>query len=163
MSERLTPSDEPEIAVVGFFTVRHRLETAGGTRGEFSFPAFRSAALFRTPEGREWAFRRRRWWGGVYELREGNRVRGTARPFGLLRRGMEILYEGRPYKLQPIRSWGLAWRLSDGGDVPLLEIRPKGPFRRGVRIKVLSSVDLPLVAFAYYLVYTLWRQAAAAH
>ena len=162
MSEPLTPADRPEFVVSGLFTTRHRLETAAGVRGVFTFPALRSLGLFHTPEGREWIARRTSWWRGEYELREGETVLATARPRGFLRREVEVTFGDRSYTLQPVRFWGRAWRLCDEAGAPLLEVHPKGVFRREVRLEVMSPVDLPLVVFTYYLAYTRWQEEAAA-
>ncbi len=44
----------------------------------------------------------------------------------------------------------------------LLEIRPRGIFRRGALLTILGTVDAALLVFTYYLVYTRWREDAAA-
>ncbi|HID90070.1 MAG TPA: hypothetical protein EYH27_01950 [Anaerolineales bacterium] len=162
MDERLTPSDGPKFVVSGLFTTYHRLETAAGMRGTFTFPAFRSFGLFRTPEGREWTARRTSWWRGEYELREGETVLATARPRGLLRREVEVTFGNRSYTLQPVRFWGRVWRLCDEAGTPVLEVHPKGVLRREVRLEVMSPMDLPLAVFTYYLVYARWQEEAAA-
>ena len=44
----------------------------------------------------------------------------------------------------------------------LLEIRPRGVFRRGASLAAMVPVDVGLLVFAYYLVHTRWREDATA-
>jgi len=162
MGEKVEGLQEIEVVVSGVFHSRHRLETAAGELGTFSFPAFRGGGVFRTPEGREWSVQRTGWWRPTYELRDGEALVATAHPRGAFRREVAVEYAGRTYVLRPLGFWARVWCLLDEADVPLLEIHPRGVFRRGACLKVLEPVDLPLTVFVYYLVYARWQEEATA-
>jgi hypothetical protein len=156
-------ANEIEVTVSGFFTTYHRLETAAGTLGEFTFPALRMRAFFRAADGRELLARRVSVWRGRHELQEGDLVLATAEPAGFLRRAMTVRFGGREYALRPDFG-GRRWRLADAAGATLLEIRPRGAFRRGAYLTVQGEVDADLLAFAYYLVVRRWKkQRAVAH
>ena len=95
-------------------------------------------------------------------MREGGVALGTARPQGFWRRAMDVRYGNREYVLQPAGFWAQSWRLVDALDHTLLEIRPRGVFRRGAFMTALAAIDADLLVFAYYLVWMRWQEQSAA-
>lgn len=153
--------DEIEVVVRGVFTTHHRLQSHLGTLGEFAFPAFRSAGLYHTPDGRTLSVGRTSWWRGRYELREGDAVLATASTRGLLRTEIVIQFAAQEYTLQQVGFWNRVWRLVDPLGTPLLEIRPRGVLRRGACLTVQGPLEGDLLAFAYYLVRVRWEEETA--
>ena len=144
----------------GISTTHHRLQTAAGTLGEFTFPALRTSGIFRAADGRELTVRCTNWWRGRHELRAGEIVLGTARPVlgtarlrSAFRREIVIQFGGWEYALKPIGSKTRHWHLTDETGATLLEIRPRGVFRRGAYLTIQHSMDADLLIFAYYLVH----------
>ena len=162
MARQVWPTDEVEVVVSGAFTTDHHLRTETRTLGELTLPAFRTGGVFRAGDGRELTVHRTSWWRGWHELREGETVLGTARPHGFWRRQMAVQFEGRGYVLRPAGFWTRSYHLVDAVERTLLEIRPRGGFRRGAYLAATVPVDVGLLVFAYYLVHTRWQEAAAA-
>jgi hypothetical protein len=154
-------TDEIEVEVWGLFTTHHRMQTAAGVLGEFTFPAFSMAGAFRSADGRELVVQRTSWWRGWHELREGEIVLGTARPRSFWRRTMSVGLRGLMYELAPAGFWSRGWHLIDGAGTMLLEIQPRGFFRRGAYLTIRGPVDADLLVFAYYLVNVRWQEQAA--
>jgi hypothetical protein len=161
MAQDVWEANEIEVTVSGAFTTHHRLETAAGSLGEFTFPTFRMHAVFRTADGRELLAQRVVWWRGQHELREGSVVLATARPSSFWSRALTIGFGGREYALWS-DFWARRWRLANAAGTVLLEVRPRGVFRRGVCLTVRGAVDADLLAFAYYLVHVRWEEQHAA-
>ncbi|MGD8967231.1 MAG: hypothetical protein PVI07_06960 [Anaerolineae bacterium] len=159
-------ADEVEVTVSGVFTTHHLLRTAAGTLGESTVPALRKRAVIRTAEGRELVMEQTSWWRGTYELREGGTVLGTARPLGVFRREDVVRFGDRDYRLRAAGFWGRIWHLvGDGPEAQgqmLVEVHPRGVFRRGAILRILSPVDANLLAFTYHLVNARWQEQAAA-
>jgi hypothetical protein len=150
-------ANEIEVAVSGFFTTHHRLETAAGSLGEFTFSAFRMHAVFCAADGREMVARQVAWWRSQHELLEGDAVLATARPPSFWSRALSVGFGGQEYALKS-DFWGRRWRLTDEAGTALLEIRPRGVFRRGAYLTVQDAVDADLLAFTYYLVHVRWEE-----
>jgi hypothetical protein len=146
-------TDKIEVVVSGISTTHHRLQTAAGALGEFTFPALRTSGIFRAADGRELAVRRTNWWRGRHELREGEIVLGTARLRSAFRREIVIRFGGWEYALKPSGLQTRHWHLTDETGATLLEIRPRGVFRRGAYLTIQHSMDADLLIFAYYLVH----------
>ena len=169
MAQDILETNEIEVAVSGFFTTHHRLQTAAGALGEFTFPAFRMHARFRAADGRELLARHVSLWRDRHELWDGNTRLATARPPHFWSRAFIIQFGGREYTLRPVGFWEHCWRLADEAGMMLLEMRPRGAFRRGAFLTVHGEIDADLLAFAYYLVHTRWEEqhatagAAGAH
>ena len=162
MARQIWPPEEIEAIVAGAFTTHHLLWLEAGTLGELTLPAFRSTGVFRAADGREWAVRRTSWWRGQHEMRERGVLLGTAWPRGFFRREIVIRFGAGEYLLQPTGVWSRGWRLTDALERTLLEVRPRGVFRRGAYLTVVVPVDVPLLVFAYYLVHTRWQEDSAA-
>ena len=162
MARQIGPYEEIEALVSGAFTTHHQLWTETGTLGELTLPAFRATGVFRAADGREWAVRRTSWWRGQHEMRERGVLLGTAWPRGFFRREIALRFGAGEYLLRSTSFWGRSWCLADAVDGTLLEIRPRGVFRRGAYLSVLVPVDVPLLVFAYYLVHTRWQEESAA-
>jgi hypothetical protein len=162
MAREVWPTGEIEVGVSGAFTTRHHLRTETGTLGELTLPAFRTGGVFRAGDGRELTVHRTSWWRGWHELREDETLLGTARPRGFWRRQMVVHLGVQEYVLQPAGFWTRSYSLVDAVGRTLLEIRPRGVFRRGAYLAVMAPVDVDLLIFAYYLVHTRWQEDAAA-
>ena len=105
--------DEMEVTVSDFFTTHHRFATETGIRGEFTFPALASHAVFRTSGGRELLMQKVHWLGSAHELVDGQVVRGTADKPSLLSRDIIIDFYGRQYLLAPEGVLSQGWYLDD--------------------------------------------------
>ena len=162
MGQELWATDEIEVDVSGVFTAHHFLQTAAKTLGELTLPAFRSGGVFRAADGRELVVERTSWWRGRYQLREDGDVLATARPCGFWQRTMNIGFRGLMYQLVPAGFWSRGWHLLDGTGTMMLEIQPRGTFRRGAYVAIRGPVDADLLVFAYYLVNVRWQEHAAA-
>lgn len=171
MAQDVWETNEVVVTTSGCFTTHHRLETAAGTLGEFTFPAFRMHAVFRAADGRTLLARHASLWRDRHELREGESkewrtlpLLATARAPRFWSRAFVIQFGGREYTLKAADFWEWRWRLTDEAGMVLLEMRSRGAFRRRVYIAVYGEIDADLLAFAYYLVHTRHeeRHAAAA-
>jgi len=162
MERGVWTSGEIEVAVSGFFTTHHRMQTAAGVWGEFTLLAFSRSGVFRATGGRELVVERTSWWRGWHELREDGIVLGTARPRGFWRRTMSVGFRGRMYELEPASFWSRGWRLIDEAGMMILEIQPRGFFSRGAYLTIMGPVDADLLVFTYYLVNVRWQEQAAA-
>jgi hypothetical protein len=185
-------ADEIEAIVSGVFTTHHVLRAPAGILGELTLPAARMRGVFRGADGRELVIERTSWWRGTYELREDGTVLGTARPRGFFRRefilvlgsdplgdeppggesldneslgneplGSKLLVT-EPYTLRAAGFWGRIWHLIDRAGEMVVEVRPRGPFRRGATLRIFKPVDVGLLAFAYRLVTARWQEQTAA-
>ena len=162
MTRGVWPVGEIEVTVSGAFTTHHRFWTEAGTLGEMTLPALRRCGVFDVADGRELAVCRTSWWGRSHEMREGGVALCTARLQGFWRRAMDVRYRNREYVLQPAGFWTQSWHLVDALDHKLLEIRPRGVFRRGAFMTALAAIDADLLVFAYYLVWMRWQEQSAA-
>ena len=151
-----------EVDVTGFFTTHHHLEAGWGELAELTFPAFSQSATYQTVDGRQVNMQKTHWLGTAYETVDGGVVRGTADRPGLFRRDMAVQFDGRDYWLEPEGLLKQGWFLLDVERQVLLEIQPRGVFRQGAYITVHSSIELDLIAFAYYLVHMRQQEDAAA-
>lgn len=153
--------DEVEVGISGFFTTHHTFQTSRGVLGEMTFPAFGQQGNYRTFDGRELSMLKTHWLGRSHELLDGKVVRGRADPTGLLRRDLNLSFDGQSYSLVPEGILKQGWLLVDAQGQTILEIQPRGVFRQGAYLTVRASLDADLMAFAYYLYYTLQQEAAA--
>lgn len=151
-----------EVNVTGFFTTHHYLQAEWGDLGEMTFPAFSQSASYDALDGRKVTMQKRHWLGTAYEMVEGDIVRGEADRPGLFRRDISVRFDGRDYSLEPEGLLKLGWFLLDAGRNVVLEIQPRGVFKEGAYLILHSSIELDLVAFAYYLVKMRKQEEAAA-
>ncbi len=155
-------TDEIEAVVSGFFSTHHCLQTAAGIMGELSLSPTRTNGVFRFADGRELVMKRPSWWKRQYELWENGVLSGSSHPRSLFRREIVVQFGGKEFALRPAGFWTRRWHLIDDAGRALLEIRPRGVFRRGAFLTILDAVDVALLIFGYYLVYARWREEAAA-
>ena len=106
--------------------------------------------------------RRSHWWRRNYELRADDAVVALARGRGFWRTDLDLEFGGEVYRLEPADRWGGKWHLLDPAGTVLLEIRRRGVFRPGLVMDILGPVEGELMAFAVYLILTIWREHAAA-
>ena len=151
-----------EVDVAGFFTTHHHLEAGWGELAELTFPAFSQSATYQTVDGRRVTMQKTHWLGTAYEIVDGGVVRGSADRPGLFRRDIAVQFDGRDYWLEPEGFLKQGWFLLDAERQVLLEIQPRGVFRQGAYIIVHSSLEVDLMAFAYYLVQMRQQEDAAA-
>ncbi len=151
-----------EVEVTGFFTTHHSLQAQWGDLGEMTFPAFSQSATYEALDGRKVVMQKRHWLGTAYEMVDGDFVRGEADRPGLFRRDIAVRFDGQDYSLEPEGILKQGWFLLDAGRNILLEIQPRGVFKQGAHLVLHSSIELDLVAFAYYLVHMRKQEDAAA-
>ncbi len=162
MAEKTLTTDQVQVTVSGFFTTHHFLETVMEELGELTLPASGKRGVFRSDDGSEFTVERTSWWRGWHELRENEIVLGTARPQSFWRRTLDVGYRGATYELISAGFWSRGWLLVDKVGTVLLDIQPRGVFRRGAYITILEPVNVDLLVFAYYLVNARWQEHAAA-
>lgn len=80
MTQAVWETNEIVVTTSGCFTAHHRLETAAGTLGEFTFPVFRTHAVFCAADGRRLLARHASLWRDRHELREGDSREGAPCP-----------------------------------------------------------------------------------
>jgi hypothetical protein len=102
------------------------------------------------------------WWRGWHELREDGIVLGTARPLGFWRQKMSVGFRGEMYELVPASFWARSWLLTDGTERELIDVQPRGVFRRGAYLTILAPIHTDLLVFVYYLVNVRWQEQSAA-
>jgi hypothetical protein len=155
-------ADQIEVIPSGFFSLRYDFQSPVGRLGVLTLSAFRTKSRFRDADGQEWRMRRSHWWRRNYELRADDAVVATAQGRGIRQVALDLDFQGQPYRLEPTDWWGGKWRLLDPAGMVLLEIRRRGVFRPGLVLDVLGPVAGELMAFAVYLILTIWRERAAA-
>jgi hypothetical protein len=161
MSQEVRKPNQIEVDVRGVFTTHHQFGTEEGTLGELTLPAFGQQGVFGSADGRELVIRKAGILSNSYELLEGNQVRGTAHPRALFSRGITIQLDALDYILQPEGVFSRGWYLVDADGTTLLEIRPRGVLRQGAYLTSRDRINVDLLVFAYYLVYTRQQEEAA--
>lgn len=151
-----------EVNVTGFFTTHHYLQAEWGDMGELTFQAFGQGATYHALDGRRVIMRKRHWLGSAHEMIDGDLVRGEGDRPGLLRRDIAVQFDGQEYSLEPEGLLKQGWFLLDADRNVLMEIQPRGVFKQGAYLDLRSSIELDLVAFAYYLVHMRKQEDAAA-
>lgn len=102
------------------------------------------------------------WLGSAHELIDGEVVRGTADRQSLFSGEMAISYGGREYLLAPAGFLSQDWYLTDDEGRRLVELQPRGILGQGFFLMTAGSVDVELLAFAYYLVHVRRQEDTAA-
>ncbi len=162
MAPDVLRADQIEVIPSGFFSLRYEFRSPMGVLGVLNLFAFRTGGRFQDADGQEWRMRRSHWWRWNYELRAGDTVVATAQRRGFWRTNLDLEFGGHPYLLEPADRWGGKWRLLGPAGTALLEIRRRGVLRPGLVLDVLGPVAGELMAFAVYLILTVWREHAAA-
>ncbi len=162
MAPDVLRADQIEVIPSGFFSLRYDFRSPMGVLGALTLSAFRTESQFRDADGQEWRMRRSHWWRREYELRADDEVVAVARGRGFWQTDLDLEFRGEVYRLEPADRWGGKWRLLDPAGMVLLEIRRRGVFRPGLVLDVLGPVAGELLAFAVYLILTIWREHAAA-
>lgn len=150
-----------EVNVTGFFTTHHYLQAEWGDVGELTFRAFGQGAIYHALDGRKLVMQKRHWLGHAHEMVDGNIVRGTGDRPGLFRMDIAVQFDGQEYSLEPEGILKQGWLLLDADRRLLMEIQPRGVFKQGAYLNLESSIELDLVAFAYYLVHMRKQEDAA--
>lgn len=161
VSERAAVANLVTAETSGFFTRHHRLLADGQHVGELVVHWLAARALFTDAEGRQLTMRRTSWWRREHELRDGNRLLATA-VTRALRRNIEIMFDGEGFELRATNFWGSSWQLLDATGEPVLTLKRQ---QLGLRaqIAVQAPAHSDLLAFAYYLLVTRWRDARRRH
>lgn len=162
MASNVRHADQIEVIPSGFFALRYDFRSPMGTLGMLTLSAFRTGGRFQDADGREFRMRRSHWWRRNYELRAGDAVVAAARGRGFRRADLDIEFQGELYLLEQADFWGGKWRLLGPAGTAVLEIRRRGVLRPGLVLDVLAPVAGELMAFAVYLILTVWREHAAA-
>lgn len=155
-------ADQIEVIPSGFLTLRYEFRSPTETLGVLSLSAFRTRGRFRDADGREFQMRRSHWWRRNYELRTDDAVVATAQGQGFRRADLDVEFGGERYLLERADFWGGKWQLLGPAGTAMLEIRRRGVLRPGLVLDVLGPVAVELMAFAVYLILTVWRERAAA-
>jgi hypothetical protein len=153
--------DQIEVEVSGFFTTHHYFETAAGTFGEFTFPAFSQQGIFQTADGRALVMQKTSWLGSAHEVLDDGVVRGTADRRGLLSRDIIVQFDGLEYTLEHEGLFSQGWFLFDAEGNKLLETQPRGIFKQGAHLIIRGVVGVDLIAFVYYLIHMRQQEDAA--
>ena len=146
----------------GVFTTHHYLLSAAGSLGELTIKTGGGTGTFLATDGRELEVKRTSLWRGWYEMRDSGVVIGTAASQGFFRRTTTIDYRGVEHLLEPVNTWARRWRLVDPMGSVLVEVEPRGVFKRGAFIKVFGEIELDLLVFCYYMVSMRWQEQASA-
>jgi len=162
MAPDVLRTDQIEVIPSGFLALRYDFRSPMGALGALTLSAFRTESRFRDADGREWRMRRSHGWRREYELRADDEVVAVARGRGFWRTDLDLEFRGEVYRLEPADRWGGKWHLLDPAGTVLLEIRRRGVLRPGLVMDVLGPVAGELMAFAVYLILTIWREHAAA-
>jgi hypothetical protein len=155
-------ADQIEVTVDGVFTTHHYLQSASGNLGELTMNTGGSTGTFLSTDGRELEIKRTSLWRGWYELRDSGIVIGTAASQGVFRRTTTIDYRGVEHLLEPTSFWAREWRLVDPMGSILVEVGPRGVFKRGAVIRVLGEIELDLLVFCYHMVSMRWQEQSSA-
>lgn len=162
MAPQVLHADQIEVIPSGFFALRYEFRSPMGALGVLNLSAFRAEGRFQDADGQEWRMRRSHWWRREYELWAADAVVATARGRGIRQVVLDLDVQGQPYLLEPTDWWSGGWRLLGPAGTAVLEIRRRGVLRPGLVLDVLGPVAGELLAFAVYLILTLWRERAAA-
>jgi hypothetical protein len=161
VAQKTLTTDKVQVTVSGVFTTHHFIETVMEDLGELTLPASGKRGILHSSDGSEFTVERTSWWRGWHELRENEIVLGTARPQNFWRRTMDIGYRGATYDLISAGFWSRGWLLVGQAGTVMLDIQPRGIFRRGAHITILEPVNVDLLVFVYYLVNARWQEQAA--
>ena len=162
MNQETWTADQIEVSVDGVFTTHHYMQSASGSLGELTMKTGGATGTFVSTDGRELEIKRTSFWRGWFEMRDSGVVIGTASSQGFFRRTTTIDYRGVEHLLEPANAWARKWRLVDPMGSVLVEIEPRGAFKRGAFIRVLGEIELDLLAFCYYMVSMRWQEQAGA-
>ncbi|RME34307.1 MAG: hypothetical protein D6793_08680 [Thermoflexia bacterium] len=162
MAPDVLRADQIEVTPSGFFALRYEFRSPIGPLGVLNLFAFRTEGQFQDADGREWRMGRSHWWRRNYELRAGDTVVATAQGRGIRQVVLDLDFLGQLYRLEPTDWWGGKWRLLGPAGTAVLEIRRREVLRPGLVLDVLGPVAGELMAFAVYLILTVWREHAAA-
>ncbi len=147
---------------IGVLCPALRVPVADRALGVLNLFAFRTEGQFQDADGREWRMGRSHWWRRNYELRAGDTVVATAQGRGSGRSFWTWTSWGNRIVWSPTDWWGGKWRLLGPAGTAVLEIRRREVLRPGLVLDVLGPVAGELMAFAVYLILTVWREHAAA-
>lgn len=162
MAEEEWVTDQIEVTVSGFLTTRHSMQVGTDVLAGFTLHAFRRTGELLLANGRELTVKQTSIWKGTHEMREGGVLLGHAQTRGVFKREVDIEFGDQQYVLIPGSLWKRNWVLVDAQGIELLDLRPRGAFRRGALLTVLAEVEIDLLAFAYYLVHKRWEAESAA-
>lgn len=152
---------EIEVLVEGFFTTHHLLQTQTEVVGELTVPAMSKQAIFVGAGDDELEMRKPSWWKSYFELRRAGSLLGSAGPKRFFSRDVVVEYGTERYVLCPAGFWSRAWQLVDAEENVLVEVEPRGAFRRGAYLTALDQVDRELLVFTYFLVQERWQAETA--
>jgi hypothetical protein len=155
------PTGEVEVSVYGFFTTHHEMRTSSGKLGELILYPFSSGGTFHAADGHHIDIERTSFWGSSYQVRLGDSVLGSAHPRSIFRREVEIEYDEASYVLRPQGLFSRSWTFEDAAGGGLVDIAPRGIFRRGAWLTVLRELHIDLLAFVYFAVHTRWQQESS--
>lgn len=155
-------ADVIEVTVSGGLKTEHVFHAADSALGVLNLNGMISKGVFQGADGVELRMEKTSFWKSEYQLLEGGRIVGRAASPKAFKREFEIEYEGQPMRLKPARAKFRSWSFLDAAGNPVLEIRPRGAFKRGAKIQLFAPCALGLLAFAYTLVARRWQEENSA-
>jgi len=157
-----TRADLIEVTVSGGFKTRHVFNTTGGILGVLELRGAKNEGYFQGVDGAEIQFKKTSFWKSHYLLEEGGAELGSAKPPRAISRSFDLIYGGEGLAVAPVKGISRSWRLLDSRGDPICEIKPRGAFKRGALIRILSQVDVKLLVFVYCLVTRRWQEESSA-
>jgi len=157
MSNGVIAADIIEVVETGFIKTEHVFKTLNEIYGVFTLNAGKSGGSYSGSDGSSLKFIKTKFWRSHYDLMKNGAVLGSAAPRGKLSRSFLISFEEELFGLfrgGKLRSWVIKNNL----DQVLCEFRPRGVFKRGAIITILSPLPFNLLLFSYCLVNKRWQE-----
>ena len=160
MSNGVIAADVVEVVETGFLKTKHVFRTLSETFGVFTLNAGISSGSYAGNDGSSLKFNRTNFWRSHYDLQKNGAVLGSAAPRGKLSRSFLISFEEELFGL--FRGGKLkSWVIKNNLDQVLCEFRPRGVFKRGAIIMILSPLPFNLLLFSYCLVSKRWQEQSS--
>lgn len=160
MSNGVIAVDVVEVVETGFLKTEHVFRTFSEILGAFTLNAGKSSGSYAGSDGSSLRFIKTNFWRSHYDFQQDGAVLGSAAPRGKLSRAFLIQFEEEIYGLFPggkLRSWVI----KNNHDQVLCEFRPRGVFKRGAIITILSPMSFNLLLFSYCLVNKRWQEQSS--
>ena len=160
MSNGVIAADIIEVVETGFIKTEHVFKTLNEIYGVFTLNAGKSSGSYAGSNGLSLRFTKTNFWRSHYDFQQDGAVLGSAAPRGKLSRSFLISFEEELFGLfrgGKLRSWVIKNNL----DQVLCEFRPRGVFKRGAIITILSPLPFNLLLFSYCLVSKRWQEQSS--
>ena len=161
MSDGEIAVDVIEVIETGVFKTEHVFQSSTQVFGSLVLKAGKSSGTFIGTDEAVFEFAKHGFWKARYEFRQGSAVLGSTAPRRKLSRDLLITFEGEVYGLFQGGSKLRSWRLVKDPDQVLCEITPRGAFKRGAILQIISPVPFNLLVFSYCLVTRRWQEQSS--